>query len=431
MEKMELLSPAGTFEKLKVAGAFGADAVYMGLTQFSMRAGAGNFSDDVREELLVWKQSPEGRGKKLYCTLNTILHESRMDEMKSVISSLDDWPFDAYIVSDVGVAALLKERYPDYELHLSTQASCLNSAAVKVYKNMGFSRIVLGREATLSDIKTMKAAVPEMELEVFVHGAMCMAYSGRCLLSSFMAGRSANEGACSHTCRWNYRLALEEKERPGVYYPIEEYDDYTTILSSKDLNMIDHLKELQDSGVTSLKIEGRMKSTYYTAVVTRAYRKALDALYGREGAENWEAYKEDLERVSHRTYSTGFFFDDGPVEDARAAKKYDKTSLQQVDAGTGYIRTYTFLGTIGTEVKPGIWELDIKNKISADWKIEYIGPHVPFIADDSFTLLDGSMQEISSLSHGHAGYLRSSCPLETGYMIRVMLDGGIGIKTSQ
>ncbi|AEC01618.1 peptidase U32 family protein [Parasphaerochaeta coccoides] len=424
--RMELLSPAGTFEKLQAACAYGADAAYMGLTSFSMRAGAGNFDEHVREELHAWKKSLAGQGKKLYCTLNTVLHESRLDEMKAVISSLGDWPFDAYIVSDLGVASLLKERYPDCSLHLSTQASCLNSVALRVYRNMGFSRIVLGREATLADIKMMKDAVPAMELEVFIHGAMCMAYSGRCLLSSFMAGRSANEGACSHTCRWNYRLALEEKERPGVYYPIEEYEDYTTILSSKDLNMIDHLKDLQESGVTSLKIEGRMKSVYYTAVVTRAYRKALDALYGLGDSKDWQAYKEDLERVSHRAYTTGFFFDSGPVEDARAAKKHAqghaKDTLQQFEAGSGYIRAYTFLGTVKDEVAPNIWSLDIKNKISTDWKIEYIGPHVPFIEDDDFTLLDENKEATSSVSHGHAGYLYSNRPIESGFMIRTLMD---------
>ncbi len=231
---------------------------------------------------------------------------------------LKNYPFDAYIVSDLGPAMLLKKTLGDnIRLHLSTQANTLNSGAIQAYKELGFSRIILGREVTLDDIKRIKDAVPEIEIETFVHGAMCMAYSGRCFLSAHLSDRSANEGDCAHTCRWKYNLLekkepkeyyIEEETRKGEYFPVIEEDGYSTILSSKDLNMIDHLSELKEAGVDSLKIEGRMKSLYYVATVTRAYRKAIDVIEHGGDAKDALLYKEELDSVSHREYSTGFFF---------------------------------------------------------------------------------------------------------------------------
>ena len=329
---IELLSPAGNIEKLETAFLYGADAAYMGLTSFSLRANAGNFSDKEKERVRELKAKT---GKKLYCTMNILFHENQIEQLKAMKDEIRTWPFDAFIVSDIGAADFLKNTFPEKDLHLSTQASCINSEAAKVYHNMGFSRVILGREASIRDIKRIKDKIPELELEAFVHGAMCMAYSGRCLLSAHLAGRSGNQGDCSHTCRWNYKLhyAIEEEERPGLYYPIEENDGYTTILSSKDLCMIDHVKELEDAGLSSLKIEGRMKSVYYVAVVTRAYRKALD------NAPDLDSYKRDIFDVSHREYTTGFFFSDRPIEERK-----DDVSRP---TSYGYERNYTFLGTIG------------------------------------------------------------------------------------
>ena len=267
---------------------------------------------------------------------------------------------------------------------------------------MGFSRVILGREASLDDIRRIHDAVPEIELEAFVHGAMCMAYSGRCLLSAHLAGRSGNQGDCSHTCRWNYRLALEEEERPGIYYPISEQDGYTTILSSKDLCMIDHVKELEEAGLSSLKIEGRMKSIYYVAIVTRAYRKAID------GSSDAEKYRRDLFDVSHREYTTGFFFSSGPV---------DASSDVSRPTSYGYQRNYLFLGSIGKCIGDGIYEVDIRNQIRAEG-LEFIGPDIPLLTASDITLLDGDMNETEKLDHGRKGYIRTKAPLKEGYIIR-------------
>ena len=249
---IELLAPAGNLDKLATAFAFGADAAYMGLTSYSLRKNAGNFTPEDLKKAADLKARYGGR---LYCTMNILFSESQIREVVPVLESLKDSPFDAFIISDIGLVPLMQKYLPDRQLHLSTQASCLNSSSARMYFDMGFSRVILGREASLDDIKRIKDAVPQLELEAFVHGAMCMSYSGRCLLSSYLAGRSANQGDCAHTCRWNYRLhyALEEEERPGIYYPISEEDGCTTILSSKDLCMIDHLDDLTASGLSSFE----------------------------------------------------------------------------------------------------------------------------------------------------------------------------------
>ena len=295
---IELLAPAGNREKLLTAFNFGADAAYMGMTNYSLRKNAGNFTAEELEDV---RKIKERFGRKLYCTMNILFSEDQIRDVESFLPTLKDSPFDAFIITDMGLVDLFHKYLPDKELHLSTQASCINSSAAKLYHKLGFRRVILGREASLDDIKRIKDAVPELELEAFVHGAMCMSYSGRCMLSSFLTGRGANQGDCSHTCRWNYKLhyALEEEERKGMYFPIEEQDGYTTILSSKDLCMIDHLDDLAASGLSSLKIEGRMKSIYYIALVTRAYRKALDR------DPDFSLYRDDLFNVSHREYSTG------------------------------------------------------------------------------------------------------------------------------
>jgi putative protease len=341
------------------------------------------------------------------------------------MGTINSWPFDAFIISDLGLVPILQDALgDDVELHLSTQASCTNSSSASMYRKMGFSRVILGRETPLDDIKRIKDANPDLQLEVFVHGAMCMAYSGRCLLSSHLAGRSANQGDCSHACRWNYRLAtteaieevlksgalaLEEEQRSGVYYPISEQDGYTTILSSKDLCMIDHLGELVEAGVDSLKIEGRMKSSYYVAVVTRAYRKALDNL--GTGDEGWRAYREDLFNISHREYSTGFFFGHGPVDPVRG-ESIDKSTEK------GYERNYLFCGFVGEKVAEGIYTLELKNQIKDTMKIEYIAKDVPKIEDEGFTLLDADHIPVGQADHGKIQYIKTTKPIEKGYIIR-------------
>jgi putative protease len=419
---VELLSPAGNLEKLRLAFEYGADAAYMGLSDFSLRANARNFTEKDLQEVSRLKQSS---GKRLYGTFNMIFNEQKLSSLKEQMESIRAWPFDAFIISDLALVPILQNALGErVELHLSTQASCTNSSSAAVYQKLGFSRVILGRETPLDDIKRIKDANPDLQLEVFVHGAMCMAYSGRCLLSSHLSGRSANQGDCSHTCRWNYRLAttdaiedvlksgalaLEEEKRSGVYYPIAEEDGYTTILSSKDLCMIDHLRELIDAGVDSLKIEGRMKSSYYVAVVTRAYRKALDSL--STGDDSWKAYREDLFNISHREYSTGFFFGHGPV-DPVMGESIDKSTEK------GYERTYLFCGFIGEKVSEGIYAVDLKNQIKDTMKIEYIGKDVPKIVDEGFTLLDADYISVHQADHGKVQYLKTTKPIEKGYIIR-------------
>ena len=404
---IELLSPAGNYEKLETAFNYGADAAYMGMTEFSLRANAGNFSQEEVEKVKTLK---EKTGKKIYCTMNILFKESQMEKLHSMKDEIASWPFDAFIVSDIGTVPFLKKNFPDKALHLSTQASCINSESAKMYKDMGFERVILGREASLSDIKRIKDKVPELELEAFVHGAMCMSYSGRCMLSSFLTGRSANRGDCSHTCRWNYKMyALEEEERKGTYFPIEENDDYTTILSSKDLCMIDHVKELEDAGLSSLKIEGRMKSVYYVAVVTRAYRKAID------DDKDKDLYKRDIFDVSHREFTTGFFFRDDPIE----ARVDDDVSRP---TSYGYERSYTFLGTVGKKVRDSIWEIDCRNQIKNGQTLEFIGPDVPLLSDSNFKILDENGFPLFKLDHMKKGLIQTNLPLKEGYIIRRISD---------
>jgi putative protease len=410
---VELLSPAGNLEKLAVAFDYGADAAYMGLTDFSLRANARNFGEDDLAEVVGLKRKT---GKRLYCTLNILFHENQIAALERKLAEISQWPFDAFIISDIGLVPILRKAFgPDVELHLSTQASCMNSSSASVYRSLGFTRVILGRETSLDDIKRIKDKVPSLQLETFVHGAMCMAYSGRCLLSGFLAGRSGNQGDCAHTCRWEYRLAqegsfaLEERQRPGVYYPIEEHDGYTTILSSKDLCMIDHIRELADAGVDALKIEGRMKSSYYVAVVTRAYRKALDAI--RSGDDGWKPYRDDLMNISHREYSTGFFFGKGPVDGSHGD---DVDTITQ----SGYLRDYLFCGFVGTEARPGIWSMDLRNQIKTGQTLEYIGNDVLSLQDDSFSLLDSEFNPVAQADHGKVQYLKTEKPVKTGYIIR-------------
>lgn len=398
---IELLAPAGNYEKLETALAYGADAAYMGLTKFSLRKNATNFTDEELDK--VWELKRR-TGKKLYCTMNILFSEDNIREARELVPTLKDSPFDAFLISDMGLVEMLRKYCPDKQLHLSTQASCINSASAKFYHDIGFSRVVLGRECSLDDIKRIKDAVPELELEAFVHGAMCMSYSGRCLLSAHLTGRSGNKGDCSHTCRWNYRLGIEEEERPGRWFPIEESEDgYTTILSSKDLCMIDHVDDLVDAGLSSLKIEGRMKSLYYVAVVTRAYRKALD--HDPEALK----YREDLFNVSHREFSTAFFYSKNAIDTEDDINR--PTSY-------GYQREYMYLGTLKEEVRPGIWSVDVRNQIRKGKQVEFIGPDVFALADDSFALLDADLAPVEKLDHGKIGYIQTDKAVRSGYILR-------------
>jgi len=402
---MELLAPAGNLEKLYYAYAYGADAAYIGIKNFSLRARADNFHEDEWKKILDIKGS-----KKLYGALNIFFNNADLKNLEAQIDYLSKFPFDAFIISDLGLLPLLKKYFPDRELHLSTQANCTNIESAGIYQDLGFSRIIPARETSLTEIAEIKNRYPDLEIEAFVHGAMCMAYSGRCFLSSFLSDRSANKGDCAHTCRWKYKvtqnpgeIALEEEERPGELFPLIEGDNFTTILSSKDLCMIDYLKELRDAGVDVLKIEGRMKSIYYTAVITRTYRKALEALESGTSSQSWEEYKKELFSVSHRDFSTGFFFDDENI---------------QIPTDKSYLRTHLFLGSVGEHVGDGVYKLIVKNQIKADSPVEYIGPEILYKNDAAFTLFDEKMQPVQKANHGKDFFLKPSTPVQKGYILR-------------
>lgn len=358
---MELLSPAGNVEKLSYAYAYGADAAYIGLKKFSLRVKADNFYEDEYKKVVALKE--QFPGKKLHCALNIIFHDNEIDALKENLDYFRQYPIDAFIVQDIGIVPLLQKEFPNVQLHLSTQASCVNSEAVKMYKSLGFSRIVLGREISLDQIKRIKDSVPDMELEAFAHGAMCIAYAGRCLMSAYLTGRSAQSGFCSHSCRWEFtpgeklsreqakqiaesgNLLIEEHQRPGEFFPVYEGDDFTAILSSKDLRMVEHLAEMKNAGVDSLKIEGRMKSVYYVAMVTRAYRKALDALEGKLSAKDAAPFVEELENVSHRESTTGFYFNkteaDKTTIGASDSKYYLAAQMGKEISGDAFEKLYT------------------------------------------------------------------------------------------
>ncbi len=300
MRPVELLSPAGNLEKCKTALYFGADAVYAGGPVFNLRAGSANFS---LTELRQAVDDAHARGKRLYVTVNAFARNTDFASFPAYVRTLDAMEVDAILVSDLGFLSAAKQAAPDLEIHISTQANCLNYMAARAYYELGAKRVVLARECTLEEIADIRAHVPDtLELEAFVHGAMCMAYSGRCLISSFLTGRDSNRGDCAQACRWNY--ALMEEKRPGEYFPIEEDAGGTTLLSSYDLNLIEHLDALRQAGLDSLKIEGRMKSAGYVATVTNAYRKALD------GESNFPLLQRELHSVSHREFSTGFYFNE-------------------------------------------------------------------------------------------------------------------------
>lgn len=328
--RIELLAPAGDMEKLKFALHYGADAVYLGGESFGLRTASRNFSVEAITEALNYAHE---RGKKIYLTLNIIPHNEDLDNLHAYLEQLKGLSLDGLILSDPGTLMAAQEILPGIPVHLSTQANTTNKGSALFWHKLGVKRIVLARELSLTEIREIREKTPEtLELEAFVHGAMCISYSGRCLLSNYMAGRDANQGACAHPCRWKY--ALVEEKRPGEYLPIEEDERGTYIYNSKDLCMIGHLPELIGAGLGSLKIEGRVKSSYYVATVVRAYRAAIDAYY--RDPENYTfnpLWMEEVNKASHREFTTGFYF--GKADDK--AQTYDSAS---------YIRDYDIVGIV-------------------------------------------------------------------------------------
>lgn len=332
---VELLSPAGNMEKLRAALRFGADAVYLAGKGFGMRSAADNFTD---EELAAAAEYVHARGKKLYLTVNTMPHGGEYPRLRAYLSGLAGVGIDAMIVTDLGVFSTVRELLPDMELHISTQSSIVSPAAAKAWAALGAKRLVLARELTLKEVCAIREALdPEIELEAFVHGSMCVSYSGRCMLSNQFTGRDANRGACTQPCRWNYTIV--EEKRPDEHLPIIENENGTFVMSSKDMCMLRHVPELIKAGVSSFKIEGRMKSAYYTAVITNAYRMAIDAYQNDpKGYTFDEALYREVESVSHREYCTGYWFDN-VRENAQLCrdpgyireKAYFAAAIEQID----------------------------------------------------------------------------------------------------
>lgn len=350
----ELLSPAGNLEKMKTVYHYGADAVYLGGRAFNLRAASHNFSKD---ELIEAVEYAHSIGKKVYVALNIIAHNREIKALPQFIKFLEEAKVDAVIVADLGVMSLVKEN-SKLPIHISTQASTANWAAVKMYKELGAKRVVLARECSLSEIRQISKNVPGIELETFVHGSMCMTYSGRCMLSQYMTSRDGNRGSCSNSCRYKY--SLQEEKRPGEYYPVYEDETGSYIYNSKDLCTVDFLDEILDAGVHTLKIEGRMKTMFYGATVTRVYRQALDAYKRGEFKQN-PLWREELEAISNRRYTTGFFFGE-----------LDK-NCQNFEGG--YTRKKDYVGSIRENLGGGEYLLDVRGRrITPGQKIEWLSP---------------------------------------------------------
>lgn len=384
MRKVELLAPAGDLEKLKMAIIYGADAVYLGGEAFGLRKGSKNFSVDQIKEGVDFAHE---RGKKVYLTLNIVPHNKDLVGLEEYVTELYNIDVDAVIVSDPGMYTIIKKVVPKMEIHISTQASITNYETIMFWYNLGARRIVLARELSFEEIKEITSKIPEdLDIEAFIHGAMCMSYSGRCLLSNYMTGRDANMGDCAQPCRYKY--AVVEEKRPGEYFPIEENDEGTFIFNSKDLCMIEFIPELINSGIYSFKVEGRVKSSYYVATVLRSYRMAIDAYY--KDTENYiynTKLLEEIKKVSHRDFTTGFYFGK-PTDEA------------QIYSTSSYIRGYDFLGMVlDYDKETQIATIEQRNRMFIGEEIEIFGPGVDYFTQKIDKMWDDSGNEIEVAPH--------------------------------
>ena len=404
MNKIELLAPAGDPEKLKTAVLYGADAVYFGGKNFSLRAGAGGFSVPEMEEAVRFCHD---RGVRCHLTMNIYPHMEDIGPLRAYLQEIRHIPLDAFIVSDPGMIRLIREVMPETPLHLSTQANVTNELTAAFWYDMGIRRLILARELSLQEIRRIRDAVPEdMELEAFVHGAMCISYSGRCLLSNFMTGRDANRGACSHPCRYRYRL--EEEKRPGEYWPVEEDDRGTYIFNSNDLCMLEHIPDLAEAGISSLKVEGRMKSIFYAAHVIRSYRMALDSW--QKDPEHYRfdpAWMEELCKASHRDFSTGFYYHRPTDED----QNYESSS---------YSREYMFTGLVHSyDASDGWAVVEQRNKMVLGDRVEVFGPGPDWFPQTIREMQDEEGTPITEAPHPQQILrIRMDRPVEAGWMLR-------------
>lgn len=384
MRKTELLIPASSLEVLKIAVMFGADAVYIGGEAFGLRAKAKNFSPEDMKEGIAFAHE---HGVKVYVTANILAHNYDLEGARAYFQELKEIRPDALIIADPGMFSLAKEICPEIDIHISTQANNTNYETYRFWERLGATRVVSARELSIQEIKEIREHISDkMEIETFVHGAMCISYSGRCLLSNYFTGRDANQGACTHPCRWKY--AVVEESRPGEYLPVYENERGTYIFNSKDLCMIEHIPDLIDAGIDSLKIEGRMKTALYVATVARTYRKALDDY--AESPEKYEAnmpwYLDQISNCTYRQFTTGFFYG-----------KPDETT-QIYDSNT-YVKEYTYLGIVGERNEQGWYATEQRNKFSVGELIEVMKPDGRNIEVTVKAIYDEDGQPMESAPH--------------------------------
>ncbi|ASQ47603.1 protease [Leptotrichia sp. oral taxon 498] len=356
-KRVELLAPAGNMEKLKSAFHFGADACFIGGNAFNLRGMSSNFNNKELKQAIDYAHS---LGKKVYVTLNIFAHNAEIEYMPRFIKKLEEYGADAAIVADLGVFQLVREYAPNLRIHVSTQANNTNWMSVKTWKEMGAKRVILAREMSLNEIKKIREKVPDVEIEVFIHGAMCMTYSGRCLLSNYFTGRDSNRGICAQDCRWNYKVIAEGHEETGAHDIIEN-EDGTFMFNAKDLCTIEFIDKIIEAGVDSLKIEGRMKSIYYNSTVVKQYKRALDSYYS--GSYKFdEDWLKELKTISHRQYSNGFFL--GPTTEKD----------QNYKTGLSYSQTYRLIANVLEKVDTNKYKIQIRNQVFATQELELVRP---------------------------------------------------------
>lgn len=389
--KPELLSPAGDFESLLYALDYGADAVYLGGKAFGMRAGAKNFTE---EELCSAVETAHKKGAKVYITCNIVPSSDEIEIFPAFLSAAANAGVDAVIAADLGIISLIREKHPKLEIHASTQTGIVNyRTALELYK-MGVKRVVTAREISLEEIKKIRKNVPDdLEIETFVHGAMCVSFSGRCLISEYLTGRNANRGECAQPCRWEYYLM--EQKRPGEFYKVFEDDRGSFILNARDMCMIEHIDELIDAGIDSLKIEGRAKSAYYTALTSNAYRVALDCSLKGEKVPEWVF--DEMNKISHRPYCTGFFY--GSPKDGSSSQDSSKiTNGGQYFADSGYIRDYDFVGAV-EKCENGVMTLTVRNYFELTDELELLIPKIKPIKFTPKILINSNGDETAVANH--------------------------------
>ncbi|MFO3716220.1 MULTISPECIES: peptidase U32 family protein [Anaerococcus] len=406
-KKVELLAPAGDMERLEAAVKFGANAVFMAGDSFGLRANAKNFDREAMKKAVDYAHE---NGVNVHITMNIVPHDEDMVGIEDYLKYLDEIGVDALIISDPGIFSIAKE-LTDIDLHVSTQASVTNSATVNFWYNMGAKRVILARELSLEEIIEIRNNTPkDLEIEVFVHGAMCISYSGRCLLSNYMTGRDANRGDCSQACRWKY--SIQEENRPGEYYPIEEDGSGTYIMNSKDLCLIDELDKLIEAGIDSFKIEGRMKTAFYVATVIRSYRQIIDAYYeGNYNEETVQKYFNELQKASHRHYTKGFFHKKPDGED-------------QIYENSSYIRKYDFIGTVlayNSDTKEAI--IEQRNRFFPGEEIEIFGNSKDFYEYKIPSMRNAKGEELEVANKPKEKiYMTIDLPLEEGDMLRRVIS---------